>query len=74
MQPIVGALSDKCTSSFGRRRPFIVGGSIIMVLVLYIIGWTREFAAALVGAAEGESVGIDDKSFSGDCLCVHIDV
>lgn len=30
--PVVGALSDRCTSRFGRRRPFIVGGLIATVL------------------------------------------
>ncbi|CAO3626891.1 unnamed protein product [Cunninghamella echinulata] len=48
MQPIVGIFSDKCTSKWGRRRPFMVGGSILVVLNLLAIGWTRELTALFV--------------------------
>ncbi|KAK9479889.1 hypothetical protein V1514DRAFT_303528 [Lipomyces japonicus] len=43
MQPVVGAWSDNCTSSFGRRRPFMIIGSIIVSLSLMLMAWTREF-------------------------------
>ncbi|KAJ2255405.1 hypothetical protein IW137_001029 [Coemansia sp. RSA 1287] len=42
MQPLVGILSDKSTSRFGRRRPFIVGSTVCTVLCLCVIGWTRQ--------------------------------
>lgn len=29
--PIIGSVSDRCTSRYGRRRPFIVGGLIATV-------------------------------------------
>jgi hypothetical protein len=38
--PVVGVLSDQCTSSFGRRRPYILGG-----MLASIVGMTV-FAAA----------------------------
>ncbi|KAJ2363089.1 hypothetical protein H4S01_004473 [Coemansia sp. RSA 2610] len=44
MQPLVGVLSDKSTSRFGRRRPYIVGSTVCSVLCLAVIGWTRELA------------------------------
>lgn len=47
MQPIVGVLSDRCKSKWGRRRPFLVGGSIIVILSLCLIGWTGEFTQFL---------------------------
>ncbi|NP_001310700.1 sucrose transport protein SUC4 [Ricinus communis] len=45
VQPLVGHMSDRCTSRFGRRRPFIfVGAGLICCSVLIIghsadIGW-----------------------------------
>ena len=36
VQPIVGALSDKTISPFGRRRPYLLGGALIAALALWI--------------------------------------
>ncbi|KAG2183721.1 hypothetical protein INT43_006732 [Umbelopsis isabellina] len=49
MQPVVGALSDKCTSRWGRRRPFLVAGSVVVICNLFTIGWTRDIIDVLVG-------------------------
>lgn len=35
-QPIAGRLSDRCRSRFGRRRPFVAGGSIALVVSLFL--------------------------------------
>ncbi|KAL0485650.1 hypothetical protein AKO1_011902, partial [Acrasis kona] len=43
VQPIVGALSDRTRSSFGRRRPYILVGSIIVVFSLLLIPNSIEF-------------------------------
>ena len=57
MQPIVGVLSDRCTSKLGRRRPFIILGCIAVVLTLLVIGWTREITALFTGGVqEGDPV------------------
>ncbi|KAJ1675816.1 hypothetical protein EV182_000505 [Spiromyces aspiralis] len=42
-QPLIGALSDRCRSRYGRRRPFIIGASVVAVWCLATIGWTKEF-------------------------------
>lgn len=44
IQPLVGVLSDNCTSRFGRRRPYIVGSTVAVIVCLAVIGWTREIA------------------------------
>lgn len=36
VQPLVGALSDKTVSRFGRRRPYLLGGALIASLALWI--------------------------------------
>ncbi|KAI8643503.1 major facilitator superfamily domain-containing protein [Parasitella parasitica] len=55
MQPIVGVISDSCKSKWGRRRPFLVGGSIIVVFSLLAIGWTRELTRFFTNTEEGET-------------------
>ncbi|PKY55231.1 MFS general substrate transporter [Rhizophagus irregularis] len=42
MQPIVGTLSDNSTSRFGRRRPFLIAGSLAVVCAFMFIGWSKE--------------------------------
>ncbi|KAK9472204.1 major facilitator superfamily domain-containing protein [Dipodascopsis tothii] len=43
MQPLVGVWSDKCTSRYGRRRPFMALGSVVVGLSLLLMAWTKEF-------------------------------
>lgn len=42
MQPIVGAIADRSTSRWGRRRPFMIGGSVVVAVCLMVLGWTAE--------------------------------
>ena len=36
--PLTGALSDRTTSRFGRRRPWILGGALLFALALVLLG------------------------------------
>jgi len=52
MQPIVGVISDNSRSKWGRRRPFMIGGSIIVALCLLVLGWTAEIVGMFVKNTE----------------------
>ncbi|XP_071712780.1 sucrose transport protein SUC8-like [Rutidosis leptorrhynchoides] len=49
VQPVVGYYSDRCTSRFGRRRPFIFGGAVFVAVAVFLIGY-----AADIGVASGD--------------------
>jgi solute carrier family 45 protein 1/2/4 len=42
MQPIVGVISDRSKSRWGRRRPYMIGGTVLVALFLLLLGWTKE--------------------------------
>lgn len=46
MQPIVGVVADRCTSRWGRRRPFMFCGTILVAMFLLLLGWTKEVVRA----------------------------
>ncbi|CAN8272681.1 unnamed protein product [Cochlearia groenlandica] len=47
VQPCVGIWSDKCTSKYGRRRPFILVGSLMISLAVIIIGFSADIGYLL---------------------------
>jgi solute carrier family 45 protein 1/2/4 len=48
MQPIVGVIADRSTSKYGRRRPFMVLGSLLVAACLLVLGWTKEVVGHFV--------------------------
>ncbi|KAF3431432.1 hypothetical protein FNV43_RR26163 [Rhamnella rubrinervis] len=42
VQPCVGIWSDKCTSKYGRRRPFILAGSLMISVAVILIGFSAD--------------------------------
>ena len=48
MQPVVGVLADNSKSKWGRRRPFMVGGALIVAACLIVLGWTAELVGIFV--------------------------
>ena len=52
MQPIVGVISDRCMSRYGRRRPFMIIGSFIVAACLLVLGWTKEIVESFVSKSE----------------------
>ncbi|GAV64066.1 MFS_1 domain-containing protein, partial [Cephalotus follicularis] len=47
VQPCVGIWSDKCTSKYGRRRPFILAGSLMISVSVIIIGFSADIGYIL---------------------------
>ena len=45
--PTVGALSDICTSKYGRRRPFLLFGAITSCICWILMGYTKDIGEAL---------------------------
>jgi len=51
VQPVVGYYSDRSTSRFGRRRPFILGGAVAVAIAVFLIGY-----AADIGYSAGDDI------------------
>jgi solute carrier family 45 protein 1/2/4 len=49
MQPLIGVLADNNTSRFGRRRPYLLLGTVICVFGMVLLGYTRAIAAVFTG-------------------------
>jgi Na+/melibiose symporter-like transporter len=48
VQPIAGAISDRSGFRWGRRRPFIFGGTLVALLFLAGIGWAGSYLAIFI--------------------------
>ncbi|KAJ4207804.1 hypothetical protein NW767_002040 [Fusarium falciforme] len=53
VQPVVGVIADESKSRWGRRRPLMVIGSIIVAINLLVLGFTREIVGWVVKDEEG---------------------
>ncbi|KAF9036322.1 major facilitator superfamily domain-containing protein [Panaeolus papilionaceus] len=49
VQPLIGVLADSSTSRFGRRRPYMLAGTVICVLAMLLLGFTRSVASIFTG-------------------------
>jgi MFS family permease len=44
VQPVAGLVSDRSGCTWGKRRPYILVGSLFMIALLMSLGWTSSFA------------------------------
>lgn len=60
VQPYVGMLSDNCRLSWGKRKPFMLGGAAATIVSLLCLAWTRELVGGFLGlfGADPESSGV----------------
>ncbi|CAI7785164.1 unnamed protein product [Closterium sp. NIES-54] len=47
VQPLVGVWSDSCRSPWGRRRPFIFSGALLVMAAVLIIGFSADLGYLL---------------------------
>ncbi|KKK12080.1 hypothetical protein P175DRAFT_094859 [Aspergillus ochraceoroseus IBT 24754] len=52
IQPLIGVIADRSRSKWGRRRPFMIGGSFVVTLCLLVLGWTTEIVNFFVKDSE----------------------
>ncbi|KKA29725.1 hypothetical protein TD95_003812 [Thielaviopsis punctulata] len=62
VQPYVGMLSDNCRLSWGRRKPFMLGGTLATVASLLFLAWTKEIVTAVLEAAGFDSASDGAKN------------
>ena len=48
IQPLIGVIADRSRSKYGRRRPFMIMGSLVVALCLIMLGWTEEIVGMFV--------------------------
>ncbi|ODH48111.1 hypothetical protein GX48_05797 [Paracoccidioides brasiliensis] len=59
VQPLIGVITDRSTSKWGRRRPFMVGGSLVVGFFLLVLGWAPNLVGMFISAEDTrESVTI----------------
>lgn len=50
ISPVAGVLSDRCTSRFGMRKPFLLGGGLLAVSAMVVMGLATNYPVLLLGA------------------------
>ncbi|KAI1145043.1 major facilitator superfamily domain-containing protein [Nemania diffusa] len=60
VQPYVGMLSDGCRVSWGRRKPFVLGGAAATSFAYMFLAWIREIVGGFLGlfGADPQSEGV----------------
>ncbi|KHN95156.1 Major facilitator superfamily domain, general substrate transporter [Metarhizium album ARSEF 1941] len=72
--PYVGIISDNCRMPWGKRRPFMVGGTIATVAGLMFLAWTREIVGGILGlfGADSKSEGVKVVTIAAAVIGVYV--
>ncbi|KAI1823065.1 major facilitator superfamily domain-containing protein [Xylaria intraflava] len=62
VQPYVGMLSDSCRVSWGRRKPFVLGGAAATSLAYMFLAWIREIVGGFLGLFGADPQSDDVKT------------
>jgi solute carrier family 45 protein 1/2/4 len=74
VQPYVGLKSDNCRITWGKRRPFILGGAIATIASLMLLGWAREIVGGVgtLFGADGENYYVANSTMVFAVLLVYV--
>ena len=61
VQPLVGVLSDTCITFWGRRRPFILTGTLGVVISMLALAWVEQIADLLAAYLDLQDKNLDLK-------------
>lgn len=57
VQPYIGIMSDRCQHPWGRRKPFIIFGTVATIICMLALPWTADVNAFLFSSFGGEVEG-----------------
>ena len=74
VQPYVGIRSDNCRLSWGKRRPFMIGGALATAVSFMALAWSREIVHGFLGmfGANVESHGVQVCTLVWATLFVYV--
>ncbi|KAL8657146.1 MAG: hypothetical protein Q9226_002205 [Calogaya cf. arnoldii] len=74
VQPYIGIRSDNCRNRFGKRKPFMIGGTTATLIGFPALAWTREIVHGFLGLfgadPESQFVKVASICFAIGLLCV----
>lgn len=74
VQPYVGMLSDQCRVSWGKRKPFMLGGAVATMISLMILAWSKNIVGGFLSlfGADPASDGVKVTTIVFAVLWVYI--
>jgi solute carrier family 45 protein 1/2/4 len=74
VQPYIGILSDNCRISWGKRKPFMIGGTLGTIMSFLMLAWAKEIVQGFLGifGADPESEGVKTSIIVFAVLFVYI--
>lgn len=74
VQPYIGMLSDNCRISWGKRKPFMLGGAAATMVSLMVLAWTKDIVGGLLSlfGADPASQGVKVTTIVVAVLWIYI--
>ncbi|KAI8892852.1 major facilitator superfamily domain-containing protein [Globomyces pollinis-pini] len=79
--PVVGAFSDVCTSKYGRRRPYMIGGLVSFAIASFLFAFCQHFGSLALPVGFISYIALDItinviqtpiRSFTSDMVPEHL--